>query len=171
MSEECIQCGAELPSGSKFCLNCGRSTNVMPRPVTVSVAAITLCIFGSLTLLAGFLLASIVSTLAKQNALISSIFGVLAALTLLVGFLYFGSGYGLWNMRKWAAISGMLVCFSGIFIQTTIDSFSSFLYGFTGWTEAESVGILYAQSMSAAGIWINILIIGLIAISWRSFES
>jgi hypothetical protein len=136
------------------------------RPITITVASIAFIIFGLVAIvfavLLGVLLYSTTVSLSEPGAFVISLFIFFIAL---LGFLDTLAGYGLWHMKRWGAIMGMLLGMIGLIFQ----SFSVYaLYGayYNGYPS--SIG--YVSSAGAGSPWADIILILLIAISWRSFE-
>lgn len=149
------------------------------RPVTITVASIIFAVFGFLELLAGVGVATIAGLLAEASSteaaarLVLGILGGLAVLIILIGLVDFAIGYGLWNMKRWSAILGMLSSIFGIIIQSAFDQIfrTSLGYGYYGGPSESIPTYIFASSISSASLWVNILIFALIAISWKAFES
>jgi uncharacterized membrane protein (DUF2068 family) len=72
------------------------------------------------------------------------------------------AGYGLWHMKRWASIMGMLLGIIGLMFQ----NFFYYLILGTYYTAYPSI-VSYA---GAGSPWIDVLLVLLIAISWKSFE-
>lgn len=179
MAEKCSQCGAELPPESAFCNKCGAPTKPLRRPVTITVASLIYGIFGLLTLFAGVAIAGIAGTLAGASGteslanLIVGVLGGIAALVALIGLFDLGVCYGLWNMKRWAAVLGMLLSAFGIIIESAFDQIARMFWGSWYYNPPSSEyipGYLFASSISTASIWVYILVFIMIAISWRAFE-
>jgi divalent metal cation (Fe/Co/Zn/Cd) transporter len=88
----------------------------------------------------------------------------------LIGVIDIAVGYGLWKMRRWAAILGMLLAVMGIVIAYTFGGLmSNSMY----WQpplrpDAWSVAVAY---FSTACMYVYILFFVSIAISWKSFQT
>lgn len=141
------------------------------RPVTITVAAIIFAIFGILEFVAGFAVAIVLGLVAGSSNAISQIFagilGGLAALLLIISFIDLAVGYGLWNMRRWGAVLGMLVTIFGLMVQAFIQPL---FYPYSLLYEHFSPYYYFIGSFNSSSQWINILLLILIAISWKSFE-
>jgi hypothetical protein len=135
------------------------------RPITITVASTAFIIFGLVTIVYAVLLGIALSSatnLAEAGALVA---GGLISLIAVLGTLDTVAGYGLWYMKRWAAVMGMLLGIFGLIFQ-------NFFYYLI---LAENYYPTYPSSLSlsyagAGSPWVDILLIILIAISWKSFE-
>ena len=135
------------------------------RPITITVASIAFIIFGLVTIVYAVLLGIAFSSAMNLSETDVLIVAGLIFLVVMLGALDITAGYGLWYMKRWAAIMGMLLSIFGIIVQ----SFSySLIYvatynGYSAYNYALSTG-------GAGSPWVYIILIILIAISWKSFE-
>lgn len=134
------------------------------RPITITVASIAFIVFGLVTIvyavLVGIALSSLATNLSDGGALVA---GGLIFLIAVLGILDTVAGYGLWHMKGWASIMGMLLGIFGLMFQ------NFFYYLILGVTNYNA----YPSSLTYAGAgspWIYILLVFLVAISWKSFE-
>jgi hypothetical protein len=84
------------------------------RPITITVASIAFIIFGLVTIVYAVLLGivlSSVTTLFEAGGLVA---GGLIFLVTVLGILNIVAGYGLWQMKRWASIIGMLLGIFGL---------------------------------------------------------
>jgi len=142
------------------------------RPVTITVASIIFAVFGILELVAGAAVAVLLGLVAGGgrgivSQIIAGVLGGLTAILLIVSFIDLAASYGLWNMRRWGAILGMLVTIFGLIVQAFTQSI--FFYPYT-LNEPFDPYYYFIRSVNSASQWVNILVFILIAISWRSFE-
>lgn len=136
------------------------------RPITITVASIAFIIFGLVTIvfavLLGILLSSTTVSLSETGAFVISLFIFFIAV---LGILDTMAGYGLWYMKRWGAIMGMLLGMIGLIFQ------SFFVYAlYWAYYNGYPSSVGYVSSAGAGGPWVDILLVLLIAISWRSFE-
>jgi DNA-directed RNA polymerase subunit RPC12/RpoP len=170
----CPSCGRQIPDDANICPYCGFQVRVFlqqphptakpppSRPVTLTIAAILLAVFGFLDLLSGayFLIVGLVlAGVGGSVPIFGPIFGALsllvlpyAVLTLILSILLMLSAYWLWNLRK----SGGTLAIVSIIVDM--------LMGLIG---LAVLGLAYAP-MAVIGFIINITILLLIALSWSS---
>jgi hypothetical protein len=134
------------------------------RPITITVASIAFIIFGLVTIvfavLFGIALFSLATNLSDVGAFVV---GGLIFLIAVLGILDTVAGYGLWHVKRWAAIMGMLLGVVGLIFQ---NFFYYLILGVTNYA-TYSPSVIYA---GAGSPWVDILLVLLIAISWKSFE-
>lgn len=136
------------------------------RPITITVASLAFIIFGLVTIAYAVLLGVLlVSTTVMLSDIGAFIVGLFVFFIGLLGFLDTVAGYGLWHVKRWGAIMGMLLGMIGLIFQ---NFFVYALYGayYNGYPS--SIG--FASYAGAGSPWVDILLVLLIAISWRSFE-
>ncbi len=133
------------------------------RPVTITAASLAFIIFGAVSIVVAVLLGIAFSS-------IDSIFGIgifiavgIVFLIAIIGVLDMVAGYGLWHMRRWASIMGMLLGILGLIIQ---NFYYFLLFAATPYPSS----IYSALSTGAGSSLIDVILIVLIAISWKSFE-
>jgi hypothetical protein len=133
------------------------------RPITITVASIAFIIFGLVTIVFAVLVGITFSStnISDVGALVA---GGLLFLIAVMGILDTVAGYGLWNMKRWAAIMGMLLGILGLIVQSFYYLLILAAIGNGGFPLSVSY---YAGSGSP---WADILLVLLIAISWKSFE-
>jgi DNA-directed RNA polymerase subunit RPC12/RpoP len=166
----CPSCGRQIPDDANICPYCGFQVRVFlqqphptakpppSRPVTLTIAAILLAVFGFLDLLSGAYFFIVGLVLAGVGGSIP-IFGALsllvlpyAVLTLILSILLTLSAYWLWNLRK----SGGALAIVSLIIDMLI-----------GLIGLAVLSLAYAP-MAVLGFIINITILLLIALSWSS---
>ena len=132
------------------------------RPITITAASLAFIIFGAVTIIYSVLLGIALSSAANLSGTMALVVGGLIILVAAIGILDILAGYGLWHIKRWAAIMGMLLSIFGLIVQ----SFYSLIFAATYYPT-------YAYSLSYGGTgspWIYIILVILIAISWKSFE-
>ena len=137
------------------------------RPVTISAVSICFSIFGVMWF-AFLVLVLVVSGVHLEDLNITS--RVLSLLSILIGVTDIAVGYGLWKMRRWAAILGMLLSVMGIMIANTFGGLTlNSMYWHPPLQPNEfSVALAY---FSTACMYVYILFFVSIAISWKSFQT
>lgn len=133
------------------------------RPVTITVASIVFIVFGVLSIIAAILVGLEASALTNLSEFSAAILAVVIFLVALIGFVQIVAGYGLWYMKRWASILGMLLSIFGVMVQSVFGSISAYPLYYTG-------NSLLGGYITSGGTWVNILLLILIAISWKSFE-
>jgi len=136
------------------------------RPITITVASIAFIIFGLVTIayaaFVGVLLSSTTVSLSEIGGFVVTLFIFFIAL---LGLLETLAGYGLWYVKRWGAIMGMLLGMIGLIFQ------SFFVYALYGaYYNGYPSSIGYLSYAGAGSPYVDILLVLLIAISWRSFE-
>ena len=135
------------------------------RPITITVTSIAFIVFGVVTVAFAVILGVALSLSAGASevvGLVWAIVGGLVFLMIVLGVLDIVAGYGLWHMKRWAAIMGMLLGIFGLIFQ-------SFFY----YNLVLGATYTYPSSIGYAGVespWVDIILVFLIAISWKSFE-
>jgi len=133
------------------------------RPITITVASIAFIIFGLVTIVFAVLVGAAFSY-ANMSDVGGLVVGGLIFLIAVLGILDTVAGYGLWHMKRWAAIMGMLLGILGLIVQSFYYLLILVATGYGGFPLSVSY---YAGSGSP---WADILLVLLIAISWKSFE-
>jgi len=165
----CKKCGEELPEDADFCPNCGipvvRLAPIKPapkptphapprrgaisRPTTVTAAAILFFIFGGLGVVFGTI------TIVGGLPLIGTTMGYVFALGLLVlvlGVVELEAGYGIWGMRKWGAILGVILCGASLVVG------------------AVSIALAASYLDLLLSVVFDVPILLILAYNWRSFR-
>jgi len=171
----CPSCGRQIPDDANICPYCGFQVRVFlqqahpppakpqpSRPVTLTIAAILLAVFGLLDLLSGayfFIVGLLLAGVGVSVPIFGPIFGALsllvlpyAVVTLILSILLMLSAYWLWNLRK----SGGALAIVSVIIDMLI-----------GLIGLAVLGVAYAP-IAVLGFIINITILLLIALSWSS---
>ncbi len=130
-----------------------------PRPITITAASLAFIIFGVIVILIlGIVLFPPSSTSSLGGF---AAFGILLPLLIMaIGIMDIVAGYGLWHMKRWGAIMGMLVGIFGLITQ----NFNDLIFGYTAY-QYQAYTALTAGAPLA-----NVALVIIIAISWRSFE-
>lgn len=122
----CSKCGYDIDSTDKFCKNCGKVINSKrDTPVSVTVAIIMLAIGGVTELIygLGLFLSLFVQEVLYGPTLIFVVFAIV--ICIIFGILNIIATYGLWKLKKWAGILGivtnMVILFVGISIITLLS--------------------------------------------------
>lgn len=137
------------------------------RPIPITVASIAFIIFGLIAiveaLLVGIAFSYAATNLSDAGAMAV---GGLIFLIVVLGILDTVAGYGLWHMKRWASIMGMLLSIFSLLPQSFLPYL---ILGVTNYSPYQT-SLVYQSASYAGSPWINVLLVLLIAISWKSFE-
>ena len=131
----CPNCGASVEEGGKYCKNCGeklmaQKTGKIEKPVVIVIAAILFGIMGVLEVLSGLIITALGPMI--QNLLESTEFGsfvggfviLFGGIILVAGVLDIAVAYGLWELKKWGGILGIILGIISVLLSipfVTID--------------------------------------------------
>lgn len=133
------------------------------RPITITAASLAFIIFGVVTIVYAVLFGIALSSLDSISGT-----GVIVAVGILflivvIGILDVVAGYGLWHMKRWASIMGILLGIFGLIVQ----NFYYLIFAATSYPTYAYSTLSFASTGSPL---IDIVLVILIAISWKSFE-
>jgi hypothetical protein len=137
------------------------------RPITITVASISFIVFGLVNIFFAVLVGVAFWSATNLSAEAPILLGGSICLIVVLGILDTLAGYGLWHMKRLAAIMGMLLTIFGMIFQNFYSIllgqiyYSMYPYGIS------YDGISYVGYGSAL---VYLVLVFLIAISWRSFE-
>ena len=153
MVRYCPDCGSEIEENNRFCKSCGeellpQKTDKIEKPVVIVIAAILFCIMGIFEVLSGLIIAAVGPIVGTE---LSSIIGgfaiVFGGIFVVAGVLDIAAAYGLWELKKWGGILGIILCIIGLLLSLP---FVAIDYGFS--------------------VILNLVMIILIAMGWNSLE-
>jgi uncharacterized membrane protein (DUF2068 family) len=118
MDKYCPNCGAPVEEEDKFCKNCGekimaQKTEKIERPVVIVIAAILFGIMGVLEVLSGLIFAALGPMILMEYTELASFVGgsviLFGGIFLVAGVLDVAVAYGLWELKKWGGILGIIL--------------------------------------------------------------
>lgn len=172
VAQYCPNCGNEVGETDKFCKSCGKSLDVETkkpveikkpeRPISITIAAILIALSAGIEILLGLFALLILfalgiglpQTTSAENEMfqlraISNVV-VITFFVLILGIIDAAVAYGLWKLKKWAGIVGIILNIAGLFLLFIT-----------------SPGNL---AIAIAGASLGLLTIILIVIGWNSLE-
>lgn len=132
------------------------------RPVTITTASLALIVFGAVTLLYVVLVAISLLSRSGISDVAIIVVGVVMTLVVIVGLLDIVAGYGLWHMKRWAAVMGMLLAIFGMMVESFMSLALGVVYSPYGYSYLSYGGFGYSS--------VGLVLIILIAVAWKSFE-
>jgi len=135
------------------------------RPITITAASIAFIIFGFVNIIFGGFLGFLLSTTTNPSEEAAIAAGGLIIVIAVLGVFDVVVGMGLWRMKRWASVMGMLI---GVFGLITQNFFYYFIL-LGGGYPVYSLSVAYAEAGTGTP-WVNIILVFLIAMSWKSFE-
>ena len=133
MDKYCPNCGASIEGEAKFCKNCGEKliaqiTEQIERPVAIVIAAILFGIMGILEVLSGLIFAALGPMILMESSELASFVGgsviLFGGIILVAGVLDIAVAYGLWELKKWGGILGIILGIISVLLSipfVTID--------------------------------------------------
>jgi hypothetical protein len=89
----------------------------MQRPMGITVLAVLAAIGGVLGIIAGLVLVGLSSATADLALPVSGLIGILGAATIVISVLELVLAYGLWGLKPWAWMLGIVLEIAGIVID------------------------------------------------------